>query len=93
MEEKKKLRLALIGSNGIPANYGGTETFYEFLTKELSGKYDITVYCSNRQDELNLSICHCLLMAGKLFCMIRFQLLMLHSMLTSCFYLVHQLQR
>lgn len=51
MEEKKKIRLALIGSNGIPANYGGTETFYEFLTKELSGKYDITVYCSKRQDK------------------------------------------
>ena len=51
MEETKKKRLALIGSNGIPANYGGTETFYEFLTKELSGKYDITVYCSNRQDK------------------------------------------
>ncbi len=50
MQDKKK-RLALIGSNGIPANYGGTETFYEFLTKELSDEYDITVYCSNRQDK------------------------------------------
>lgn len=49
MEEKKKLRLALIGTNGIPANYGGAETFYEFLTKELSGRYDITVYCSKKQ--------------------------------------------
>lgn len=49
MTEKKK-KLALIGSNGIPANYGGTETFYEYLTKELSDRYDITVYCSKRQD-------------------------------------------
>ena len=47
----KKRKLALIGSNGIPANYGGTETFYEFLTKELSVKYDITVYCSKIQDK------------------------------------------
>lgn len=49
MEEKRKLRLALLGSNGIPANYGGTETFYENLTRELSDTYDITVYCSKKQ--------------------------------------------
>lgn len=48
MAEKKK-RLALIGTNGIPANYGGAEALYENLTKELSSVYDITVYCSNRQ--------------------------------------------
>lgn len=45
----KKIRLAFIGTNGIPANYGGAETFYEFLTKELSSQYDITVYCSKKQ--------------------------------------------
>ncbi len=45
----KKIRLALIGTNGIPANYGGAETLYENLTRELSERYDITVYCSNRQ--------------------------------------------
>ena len=49
MEEKKKIRLALIGTNGIPANYGGAETLYENLTRELSDRFDITVYCSNRQ--------------------------------------------
>ena len=42
----KKIRLALLGSNGIPAHYGGTETFFENLTKQLSERYDITVYCS-----------------------------------------------
>lgn len=49
MEEKKKLKLALIGTNGIPANYGGAETLYENLTRVLSDRYEITVYCSNRQ--------------------------------------------
>lgn len=49
MEEKKKIRLALIGTNGIPANYGGAETLFENLTRELSDRFDITVYCSNRQ--------------------------------------------
>lgn len=45
----KKIRLALLGTNGIPANYGGAETLYENLTRELSDHYDITVYCSNLQ--------------------------------------------
>lgn len=45
-----KKKLALIGTNGIPANYGGAETLFENLTRELSDEYDITVYCSNRQD-------------------------------------------
>ena len=46
---EKKIKLALIGTNGIPAKYGGAETFYENLTRELSDKYDITVYCSKNQ--------------------------------------------
>ncbi len=41
-----KNKIAVIGSVGIPANYGGFETFVEYFTKELSLKYDITVYCS-----------------------------------------------
>lgn len=39
----------MIGTNGIPANYGGCETLYENLTRELSNRFDMTVYCSNRQ--------------------------------------------
>ncbi len=49
MEEKKKIRLALIGTNGIPANYGGAETLFENITRELSDRFDITVYCSKKQ--------------------------------------------
>lgn len=49
MAEKRKLRLALVGGNGIPAMYGGTETFFEFLTEQLSDRYEITVYCSKTQ--------------------------------------------
>ena len=49
MGEQKKLRLALVGGNGIPAMYGGTETFFEFLTEQLSDRYEITVYCSKTQ--------------------------------------------
>ncbi len=45
----KKIKLALIGTNGIPANYGGAETLFENITKELSGRFDVTVYCSKKQ--------------------------------------------
>ena len=49
MDDKKKIKLALVGTNGIPANYGGAETLYENLTRELSDRFDITVYCSKKQ--------------------------------------------
>lgn len=45
-----KKKLALIGTNGIPASYGGAETLYENLTRELADDYDITVYCSKNQN-------------------------------------------
>lgn len=48
----KKIRLALLGSNGIPAHYGGTETFFENLTKQLSERYDIAVYCSKNNPKV-----------------------------------------
>ena len=47
----KKIKLALIGTNGMPANYGGAETFFESLTRELSTHYDITVYCSSKRQD------------------------------------------
>lgn len=40
--------LGIIGSVGIPANYGGFETLVEYLTKYLNLHYDITVYCSSK---------------------------------------------
>ncbi|GHV78814.1 rhamnosyltransferase [Spirochaetia bacterium] len=40
------MKLAIIGTRGIPAQYGGFETLVEFLTKFLSEKMDITVFCS-----------------------------------------------
>lgn len=45
----KTKRLAVIGSVGIPANYGGFETLTEHLVKRLSNKYNITVYCSKKK--------------------------------------------
>jgi glycosyltransferase involved in cell wall biosynthesis len=41
-------KISIIGIVGIPAKYGGFETLTEYLTKYLSQKYDLTVYCSSK---------------------------------------------
>lgn len=45
MQEKKKI--AIIGTVGIPAVYGGFETLVEYLTQNLGNKLEFTVYCSS----------------------------------------------
>lgn len=43
-----KLRIAIIGTRGIPANYGGFETFAEELSTRLAERgHEVTVYCRN----------------------------------------------
>lgn len=40
------MKIAFIGTRGVPANYGGFETFYEELGKRLVDRgHDVTVYC------------------------------------------------
>jgi len=46
--------VAIIGTVGVPAKYGGFETLTEFLIEELSSKYTITVYCSAKSYETPL---------------------------------------
>lgn len=46
-----KKKLAIVGTVGIPAKYGGFETLTEYITKDLSEKYDITVFCSSKSYE------------------------------------------
>ena len=38
-------KIAIIGIVGLPANYGGFESFAEQLVKRLWDKFDITVFC------------------------------------------------
>lgn len=45
----KQTRLAIIGTVGVPANYGGFETLTEHLIQHLSKQYDIAVYCSGKK--------------------------------------------
>jgi len=49
------MRLAILGTRGIPANYGGFETFAEELSKRLVERgHEVTVYCRSHHvdDEL-----------------------------------------
>jgi glycosyltransferase involved in cell wall biosynthesis len=46
------VRIALLGTRGIPANYGGFETFAEELSARLVERgHDVTVYCRERSPE------------------------------------------
>ena len=40
-------KIAIIGSRGIPANYGGFETLAENLVRHLGKKHEFIVYCSS----------------------------------------------
>jgi len=43
------VRIALAGTRGIPANYGGFETFAEELSTRLAARgHEVTVYCRER---------------------------------------------
>jgi glycosyltransferase involved in cell wall biosynthesis len=45
------MRIAIAGTRGIPANYGGFETFAEELSTRLAARgHDVTVYCRARPE-------------------------------------------
>lgn len=46
-----KKKVVLIGTNGLPANYGGMETLAEYLARDLSKEYDLYCYCSKTPKE------------------------------------------
>ncbi len=46
------IRIAIVGTRGIPANYGGFETFAEELSVRLTARgHQVTVYCRERYPE------------------------------------------
>lgn len=46
------MRIALLGTRGIPANYGGFETFAEELSTRLVERgHEVTVYCRGRRNQ------------------------------------------
>ena len=44
----KKNKLAIIGTVGLPARYGGFESLVEELVKYLNEDFEITIYCSGK---------------------------------------------
>lgn len=53
-----KKKVALIGTNGVPAHYGGIETLAEYLTRDLGEEYDLYCYCSKTPKEKQLQSYH-----------------------------------
>jgi glycosyltransferase involved in cell wall biosynthesis len=45
----KKKKIAIIGTVGIPAKYGGFETLAEHLVKQMSDEYQLYVYCTKKK--------------------------------------------
>jgi len=45
----KNKKIAIIGTVGLPANYGGFETLADHLVDNLAEKWDISVYCSGKK--------------------------------------------
>ena len=46
------MRFAILGTRGIPARYGGFETFAEELSTRLAARgHQVTVYCRERYSE------------------------------------------
>ena len=41
-------KIAIVGTVGLPQNYGGFENLVDNLTKTLNSQYDFTVYCSSK---------------------------------------------
>lgn len=44
----RKLKLAIIGTVGLPAKYGGFETLVEQLIPHVEDEFEVTVYCSSK---------------------------------------------
>ena len=52
MSAQRPLRIAILGTRGIPARYGGFETFAEELSTRLAKRgHHVTVYCRERPTE------------------------------------------
>lgn len=50
-----KKKVAIIGTNGLPAKYGGFETLVNYLTLNLNKEFDLIVYCSKTEKKNRLS--------------------------------------
>ena len=42
------MKIAIVGTRGLPNNYGGFETLADYLVAELNNEIEITVWCSSK---------------------------------------------
>lgn len=49
-----KKKVAIIGTNGLPAKYGGFETLADYLVQYLSNEFQFYIYCSKNNSTDNL---------------------------------------
>ncbi len=55
MKDRRPLDVAILGTRGVPANYGGFETFAEHLSRRLVQRgHRVTVYCRSHYVEPHL---------------------------------------
>ena len=47
----QKKKVAIIGTNGLPANYGGFETMTNYLTKQKNQEFDFFVFCGKTPEK------------------------------------------
>jgi glycosyltransferase involved in cell wall biosynthesis len=65
------MRIAMLGTRGVPAHYGGFETAIEEIGQRLVGRgHDVTVYCRNsadssRREYLGMRLVHLPSLRGK----------------------------
>lgn len=51
MTSARRLKVAIVGTQGVPNLYGGFETLAEFLVQHLNERFDLTVYCSSKDQK------------------------------------------
>jgi len=51
---RRRLKIALVGSRGIPPRYGGAETFVYELSKRLKDSFDVYVSCENDRFDIDV---------------------------------------
>lgn len=55
MDILNKKKVSIIGTNGLPAKYGGFETLTNYLSQNLSTEYEVSVYCSKTKKNKRLN--------------------------------------
>lgn len=47
-----KKRISIIGIVGVPAKYGGFETFADYMSRYIGDQFDLTIYCSAKNYDI-----------------------------------------